>query len=79
MSSVIAPGLPVQRVTHGIVQGHRSALVPGLIERFGGQYCADRLQLALVGDALVDRPYVSNLLSQRIGCAPQPGSAPSNR
>ena len=34
--SLIAPGLPVQRVTHGIVQGHRSALVPGLIERFGG-------------------------------------------
>src|SRR6266567_7205629 len=74
--SVIAPGLLVQRVTHGIVQGHRSTFVPGLIEGFGRQYRADRLHPALVGDALVDRPCVTNLLSQRIGCAPQPGSAP---
>src|SRR5258706_6416041 len=75
----IAPGLLVQRVTHGIVQGHRSTFVPGLIEGFGRQYRADRLHLPLVGDALVDRSCVTDLVSQRIGCAPQPGSAPWRR
>src|SRR6266705_6870046 len=73
--SGIAPGLLVQGVTHGIVQGHRPTFVPGLIEGFGSQYRADRLHLALIGDALGDRPCVTDLLSQRIGCAPQPGSA----
>src|SRR6266567_7659183 len=75
----IAPGLLVQRVTYGIVQGHRSTFVPGLIERFGRQYRADRLHLALVGDALVDRPCATHLLSQHLDCAPQPGSAPRPR
>src|SRR6266567_3844511 len=75
----IAPGLLVQRVTHGIVQGHRSTFVPGLIEGFASQYRADRLHLALVGDAKVERPCATHLLSQRIGCAPQPGSAPWRR
>ena len=77
--ATIAPGLLVQRITHGIVQGHRSTFVPGLIERFGGQYRADRLHLARVGDAMVDRPCATDLLSQRMGCAPQPGSAPWRR
>ena len=74
--SVIAPGLLVQRVAHGLVQGHRSTFVPGLIERFGRQYRADRLHLAFVGDAKVDRPCATHLLSQRVDCAPQPGGAP---
>src|SRR6266404_2398558 len=75
----IAPGLLVQRVAHGIVQGHRSTFVPRLIECFGGQYRADRLHLALVGDAKVARPCATHLVSQRIGCAPHPGSAPWRR
>src|SRR5206468_2101220 len=77
--SVIAAGLLVQRVAHGIVQGHRSTFVPGLTEGFASQYRADWLHLPLVRDALVDRPCVPDLLSQRIRCAPQPGSAPWRR
>jgi hypothetical protein len=40
--SGVAPGLLVQRATYGIVQGHRSTLAPGLIERFARQYRAGR-------------------------------------
>ena len=76
---VIAPGLLVQRVTHGIVHRHRSTFVPGMIERFGRQYRADRLHLALVGDALVDRSCVADLLSQRFCGGPEPGCASRRR
>jgi hypothetical protein len=54
-------------------------LRPGLIERFGRQYRADRLHLALVDDLLVVGPCASHLLLQRMGCAPQPGGAPWRR
>ena len=39
-------------------------------------YNAFNGDLSLIGDVLVDGPYVTDLLSQRIGCAPQPGSPP---
>jgi hypothetical protein len=73
--SVAGDGLPVQCATHGIVQGHRSTFVPGLIERLVRQYRADRLHLAFVDELLVRRPCATHLLLQRIGCAPQSGSA----
>src|SRR5208282_3215592 len=42
-------------------------------------YRADRLHLALVDELLVRGPCATHLLLQRMGCAPQLGSAPWRR